>query len=87
MTKKINFNKESIIGCIPTRFHPKHPHDQSPCIIEKCPICDHDMWVSEKKRAYRDSRPNVSVYCLKCIAEQAHSVGIEVEMQDITKMN
>jgi hypothetical protein len=76
-------DKYYYIGCIPVEACPSHPPDQIDCIIEKCPECKDDMWVSKKKRLKRESMPKlVKVYCLKCLVLSAKKQGFDVEIFD-----
>ncbi len=90
--KKIDFSGETLlIGCIPLHAQAEHPKDQQECIVEKCPLCDKDMWVSKKKRNFRDKAinvRNVKTYCLLCVAKEAieQNVVSALEMMDITNM-
>jgi len=89
--KKIDFSGETLlIGCIPLHAQAKHPKDQEDCIIEKCPLCDEDIWVSKKKRGLRDNailHKKVKIYCLLCLAKEAIKQDIvdDVELFDISK--
>ncbi|HWW39858.1 hypothetical protein [Pedobacter sp.] len=91
MTKKIDLSGETLlIGCIPVDAQPTHPDDQEDCIIEKCPLCKKDMWVSKKKRRLRDNTillKKVQIYCLLCLAKEAIEQGVldDLEMIDIAK--
>ena len=46
-----------LIAGIPTEDCPDHPDDQVDCIIQKCPKCRCDMWVSKNKRDLRERTP------------------------------
>ena len=76
------------IGCIPVHMHPRHPEDQSPCIVMPCNHCHKDMWVSEKKREMLKEHPETyKMYCFVCLAEAAHDAGLTLDMCDINKRN
>ena len=86
----IDFVNDLIIGCIPLEAQETPPKDQSACVIEKCPICKKNIWVSEKKRQYRDIKLNVKIYCLVCIVVEQIRQGIspdQVEIVNIGKLN
>lgn len=80
---KLDTDKYLYGGCIPVEYHPERPTDQSFCIVEKCPHCHHDMWVSERKRAMRETMPSFKIYCFICLVIAAKVAGIEPELMDI----
>lgn len=62
---------EVVIICIPLWYMAEPPLEQSDCLVEQCPECTTDMWVSERKRAIRDKAKiegnhNVKVLCGVC---------------------
>ena len=62
---------EVVIICMPVWYSPKPSPEQSNCLVEQCPECNIDMWVSERKRAIRDKAKvdgsyNVKVLCGMC---------------------
>lgn len=87
----IDIDCKTIVGCIPVSRLAQAPTDQSPCIKEKCPLCEKDMWVSEKKRAMRDKSPqNVEIYCFLCLVAQFVKQGInpsDIELADMSNFN
>lgn len=79
-------SKYLYMGCIPVSACRHHPEDQVDCIIEECPGCHRDMWVSKKKRLRRESMPKVvRVYCLLCLARASIKQGLDIEMYDINQ--
>jgi hypothetical protein len=55
ITNMVNDHEETLIICIPLSYSKAPPKDQINCVIEKCPKCKKEMWVSEKKRNIRDN--------------------------------
>ncbi len=63
------------IFCAPLSLCPNPPDDQQDCVVEKCPQCDVDMWVSIKKRKIRDNakikkKNDVKVWCGICVVKE-----------------
>lgn len=89
--EKLDFEHYMYVTCIPVKMHKTAPPDQKNCHIEKCGNCNQDMWVSEKKDAMRNNKPDVvKLYCTMCIVRQALKQGFmqeEIEIVDILKMN
>lgn len=83
---KIDFENDSIAGCIPVSHMANAPIDQSPCVIEKCIMCDQDMWVSEKKRNMRKHQ-NIKIFCFICIVQQQIKNGIHPNDIDLVNIN
>jgi hypothetical protein len=81
----IDFDKYNIVTCIPSRYYPVQPDDQSPCIIEDCPSCGLGMYVSEKKIKLRNMNDRIKTYCTICLCINAQIQNIELEMTDIGK--
>jgi hypothetical protein len=84
---KIDLLNTRLIGCLPVSLQSYAPTDQSPCIIEKCSLCNEDMWVSERKRKLRDTQDNVKIYCVVCIINEANRQGLEAEVIQLNEMN
>ncbi len=82
--KKINFKDTVIMGCIPVKHLPKSPPDQSTCVIEECPECSQEIWVSEKKLHLRESFDNAFIYCFICIFIACREQGVDMDLIDIT---
>ena len=69
-----------LIGCIPVKYHPTVPDDQStPITQEDCPECGEKMWVSRKKRELRDK--GIPCMCMLCVV--AEMDGVEHDVIDI----
>jgi len=62
--------------CVPLYWLPTHPTDQKNCVIEQCPRCKVDMWVSEKKRALREADEDALVLCGMCVFAVAEEMGM-----------
>lgn len=75
--------QEMIIGCIPVSAQPTPPRDQKNCVIEPCPQCNTDMWVSEKKRALRSDK--IPCVCMICAAKAMVEHGVDFDMLDLNK--
>jgi hypothetical protein len=61
------------IVCIPERLAASPPFGEEDCLIEKCPECHQDMWVSKLKREKRENNKHVKFYCLECIVSATQS--------------
>lgn len=73
MANKILITNEVIIACPSVKRFPLFaPEDQPGCELEVCPHCNNKMWVSTKKRAYRDNLPKENYYigCYECIEDR-----------------
>lgn len=55
-----------IIGCLPKADYPIEPPNQPGCLLENCPACKREMWVSEKKRQLRIEYPKLIAMCMRC---------------------
>jgi hypothetical protein len=82
----IDFKKHVIIGCIPKRAMNEAPKDQTPCILENCPICNEEMWISSLKREWRATKPNVRAYCFYCIVKEQIKQGIKENDVDLVDL-
>lgn len=50
---KESTNDLVVIFCPPLANYDKPPADMSKCEKVKCPICDRNMWFSEKKKSFK----------------------------------
>lgn len=82
----IDFDKNVIIGCVPLSAFKTAPDDQPGCILEKCPLCKLDMWVSTLKRKARKN-PNSKLYCWICIVKDQIRQGIKPGDCDFIYLN
>jgi hypothetical protein len=80
---KFDFKRKQYIGCIPVEACPEQPKDQSPCIVWNCRACRKPMWVSKKKRDLQITRPDMEIYCIKCIHDAAIKEVYEVGIEDV----
>jgi hypothetical protein len=66
----------AVLMCPPLSMFPAHPPpDQPGCEKASCDDCARPIWISEKKRAIRDSRPKAASYvvCYFCLKKKARS--------------
>jgi hypothetical protein len=75
--RRIDFD-QPVVGAIPLSVRDTPPNDQTPCVAEDCPGCLKPMWVSEKKRAFREVILDTQLYCFLCIVQQAREEGLEL---------
>lgn len=90
MSAKIVFDvsKMLITMCPPLDICKVAPPDQSPCILEKCPVCEKQMWISEKKRAMRAKNPDkVKAFCVRCVIIEQIRQGIPKEDVELVYIN
>jgi hypothetical protein len=76
--------------CVPLKDMKTPPKDQKGCLVEKCPMCECNMWVSEKKRAIRKKNKNIKLFCAYCVMKDAQKNGYDIanaEVIDILKTN
>ena len=68
------------IMCIPVKYLSSPPVEQTNCIIENCPDCNEEMWVSEKKRNMRKQHGNrCALKCGICHVKDAMVEGYSAE--------
>jgi transcription elongation factor Elf1 len=62
-----------VIFCPPLSIFPIAPKDQPRCTEINCPHCNKHMWISEKKRAIKDSckkdGKDILLACYVCFAK------------------
>lgn len=80
---KFDFKRKQYIGCIPVHACPEQPKDQSPCVVWNCRNCRKPMWVSKKKRDLQITRPDMEIYCLECLTNEAMKQGFDVGIEDV----
>jgi hypothetical protein len=72
--------KMHLILGMPVSCYPVAPEDQPGCIIESCPKCYQDIWISKKKRELRETLitqgMHYEVWCWDCLEEDSKN-GIE----------
>ena len=80
-----------IIGCIPLWVSPRPPKEQKQCVLQDCPVCRAQMWVSESKRDIMKSGSplNPKLMCFNCIAKKYPTIDSDtgkVEHLDISEV-
>ena len=79
----IDFKKYALVGCIPKIHSPLPPTDQSPCVLEGCPMCSEPMWVSEMEREWRKENDLIKIYCFVCLVRESVRQGIDIDVLPI----
>jgi hypothetical protein len=90
--EKIDFKNKVILGGIPVSVLTIMETNTPPllmqrCVRELCPSCDQEMWVRKKVICWRDTKPNVFIYCFPCIIVSARRQGIKYELMDVGSIN
>jgi hypothetical protein len=83
-------NKLVYIACIPLSYEPTPPKEQTGLEIHQCPMCNADMWVSEKKRALKEKQIGSKMLCGQCCFIDMIAKGIDpkdAKIVDILNMN
>lgn len=78
-----------VIGCIPLHARATPPPEQVGCVLQPCPHCHCQMWVSQNKREIMKSNSPLKpiLMCFNCIVEVYPEDCQEAVQMDISEIN